>query len=67
MNIIETYIQELTRLLKSNEHTKDKQVAQTAWEIYLKILRFTRLLDKDQQVFMNKAKRVLLGNRRWTT
>ena len=67
MNIIETYIQELTRLLKSNEHTKDNQVAQTAWDIYLKILRFTTLLDKDQQVFMNKAKLVLLGNRRWTT
>tara|TARA_Y100001937_G_scaffold95797_1_gene130147 strand:- start:29 stop:229 length:201 start_codon:yes stop_codon:yes gene_type:complete len=65
MNILETYIEELTTLLKTNEHTKDKQIAQTAWDIYLKILRFTSLLDNNQQIFMNKAKRVLLGNRKW--
>ena len=65
MNIIETYIEELSRLLKTNQHTKDKQVAQTAWDLYLKLLRFTTLLDNKQQIFMNKAKRVLLGNRKW--
>tara|TARA_B100002019_G_C20904718_1_gene419829 strand:+ start:51 stop:251 length:201 start_codon:yes stop_codon:yes gene_type:complete len=65
MNVLETYIEELTTLLKTNEHTKDKQIAQTAWDLYLKILRFTSLLDNNQQIFMNKAKRILLGNRKW--
>ena len=65
MNILETYIEELTTLLKTNEHTKDKQIAQTAWDLYLKILRFTSLLDNNQQIFMNKAKRILLGNKKW--
>lgn len=67
MNVLETYIEELTTLLKTNEHTKDKQIAQTAWDLYLKILRFTSLLDNNQQLFMNKAKRILLGNRKWMT
>tara|TARA_Y100001938_G_scaffold142614_1_gene214183 strand:- start:415 stop:615 length:201 start_codon:yes stop_codon:yes gene_type:complete len=65
MNVLETYIEELTTILKTNQHTKDKQVAQTAWDLYLKILRFTSLLDNNQQIFMNKVKRVLLGNRKW--
>ena len=65
MNLIETYIEELSRLLKTNQHTKDKQVAQTAWDKYLKLLRYTSMLDRPQQIFMNKAKRVLLGNRKW--
>jgi|TARA_R100000081_G_C4657845_1_gene86054 hypothetical protein len=65
MNVLETYIEELTTLLKTNEHTKDKQIAQTAWDLYLKILRFTSLLDNNQQIFMNKAKRILLGNKKW--
>ena len=64
MNVLETYIEELTTILKTNQHTKDKQVAQTAWDLYLKILRFTSLLDNNQQIFMNKVKRVLLGNRK---
>ena len=67
MNVLETYIEELTTLLKTNEHTKDKQIAQTACDLYLKILRFTSLLDNNQQLFMNKAKRILLGNRKWMT
>ena len=67
MNVLETYIEELTTLLKTNEHTKDKQIAQTAWDLYLKILRFTSLLDNNQQLFMNKAKGILLGNRKWMT
>ena len=67
MHVLETYIEELTTLLKTNEHTKDKQIAQTAWDLYLKILRFTSLLDNNQQLFMNKAKRILLGNRKWMT
>ena len=67
MNVLATYIEELTTLLKTNEHTKDKQIAQTAWDLYLKILRFTSLLDNNQQLFMNKAKRILLGNRKWMT
>ena len=67
MNVLETYIEELTTLLKTNEHTKDKQISQTAWDLYLKILRFTSLLDNSQQLFMNKAKRILLGNRKWMT
>ena len=44
---------------------KDKIVAQTAWDKYLKLLRFTGLLDRPQQIFMDKVKRVLLGNRKW--
>ena len=33
MNVLETYIEELTTLLKTNEHTKDKQIAQPAWDL----------------------------------
>ena len=65
MNTIETYIEELTTLLKTNQHIKDKLIAQTAWDKYLKLLRFTAMLDRPQQIFMDKTKRVLLGNRKW--
>ena len=40
-------------------------VAQKAWDKYLKILRFYGVLDKNQQLFIDKTKRILLGNRKW--
>ena len=58
-------IKDLLTLLQTNQHIKDKAVAQTAWDKYLKLLRFTGLLDRPQQIFMDKVKRVLLGNRKW--
>ena len=65
MNILEKNIKELLTLLQTNQHMKDKIVAQTAWDKYLKLLRFTAMLDRPQQIFMDKVKRVLLGNRKW--
>jgi len=65
MNIIEKYMEELSTILKTNQHIKDKIIAQTAWDKYLKLLRFSALFDRNQQIFMDKTKRVLLGNRRW--
>ena len=65
MNILEKDIKELLTLLQTNQHMKDKVVAQTAWDKYLKLLRFTSMLDRPQQIFMDKVKRVLLGNRKW--
>ncbi len=65
MNILEKDIKELLTLLQTNQHIKDKVVAQTAWDKYLKLLRFTAMLDRPQQIFMDKVKRVLLGNRKW--
>ena len=64
MNILEKDIKDLLTLLQTNQHTKDKVVAQTAWDKYLKLLRFTAVLDRPQQIFMDKTKRVLLGNRK---
>ena len=52
-------------MLQTNQHVKDKIAAQTAWDKYLKILRYTALLDRNQKIFMDKTKRVLLGNRKW--
>ena len=65
MNILEKDIKDLLTLLQTNQHIKDKTVAQTAWDKYLKLLRFTAMLDRPQQIFMDKTKRVLLGNRKW--
>ena len=65
MSIVQKNIEELITLLKTNQHMKDKIIAQTAWDSYLKLLRFYAMLDNDQIIFMNKAKRVLLGNRKW--
>jgi len=65
MNILEKDIKDLLTLLQTNQHIKDKTAAQTAWDKYLKLLRFTAMLDRPQQIFMDKAKRVLLGNRKW--
>ena len=65
MNILEKDIKDLLTLLQTNQHIKDKAVAQTAWDKYLKLLRFTAMLDRSQQIFMDKTKRVLLGNRKW--
>ena len=65
MNILEKDIKDLLTLLQTNQHIKDKAVAQTAWDKYLKLLRFTAMLDRPQQIFMDKTKRVLLGNRKW--
>ena len=65
MNNLEKDIKNLLNLLQTNQHMKDKIVAQAAWDKYLKLLRFTAMLDRPQQVFMDKTKRVLLGNRKW--
>ena len=65
MNVLEIRIKDLLVLLQTNQHIKDKIVAQTAWDKYLKLLRFYAVLDRPQQVFMDKSKRVLLGNRKW--
>ena len=65
MNALERDIKDLLKLLQTNQHMKDKVVAQTAWDKYLKLLRFTAMLDRPQQIFMDKTKRVLLGNRKW--
>ena len=65
MNILEKDIKDLLTLLQTNQHIKDKAVAQTAWDKYLKLLRFTAMFDRPQQIFMDKTKRVLLGNRKW--
>ena len=65
MNALERDIKDLLTLLQTNQHIKDKAVAQTAWDKYLKLLRFTAMFDRPQQIFMDKTKRILLGNRRW--
>ena len=65
MNNLEKDIKNLLNLLQTNQHMKDKIVVQAAWDKYLKLLRFTAMLDRPQQVFMDKTKRVLLGNRKW--
>tara|TARA_Y100000114_G_scaffold65651_1_gene60144 strand:+ start:375 stop:575 length:201 start_codon:yes stop_codon:yes gene_type:complete len=65
MNALERDIKDLLTLLQTNQHIKDKAVAQTAWDKYLKLLRFTAMFDRPQQIFMDKTKRVLLGNRKW--
>ena len=65
MNALERDIKDLLTLLQTNQHIKDKAVAQTAWDKYLKLLRFTAMLDRPQKIFMDKTKRVLLGNRKW--
>ena len=65
MNALERDIKDLLKLLQTNQHMKDKVVAQTAWDKYLKLLRFTAMFDRPQQIFMDKTKRVLLGNRKW--
>jgi len=35
------------------------------WDSYLLLLRYTNLFDASQQMAMNKAKRLLLNNKRW--
>ena len=65
MNIIEKSIEDLMTMLQTNQHVKDKIAAQTAWDKYLRLLRYTALLDRNQKIFMDKTKRVLLGNRKW--
>ena len=65
MNIIEKSIEDLMTMFQTNQHVKDKIAAQMAWDKYLKILRYTALLDRNQKIFMDKTKRVLLGNRKW--
>ena len=39
VNLIEEKIKELIMLLQTNQHVKDKVVAQAAWDKYLKLLR----------------------------
>ena len=41
MNALEKDIKDLLTLLKTNQHIKDKAIAQTAWDKYLKLLRYT--------------------------
>ena len=44
VNLIEEKIKELIMLLQTNQHMKDKVVAQAAWDKYLKLLRFLHLM-----------------------
>tara|TARA_Y100000004_G_scaffold74492_1_gene83658 strand:- start:221 stop:421 length:201 start_codon:yes stop_codon:yes gene_type:complete len=65
MNVLDEQLTELQELLKTNEHVKDKQVSQYAWDKYIKLLRYTARMSVKQALFMGRAKRILLGNKQW--
>ena len=52
-------------MLKENKHLENKESGQRVWDAYLRLIRYTRHMDDTQKMFMTRAKRVLLGNRKW--
>jgi hypothetical protein len=65
MNLLVKQLVNLQDLLKTNEHLKNKQVAQVAWDEYIRLLRYTARMSNKQTLFMNRVKRILLGNKQW--
>ena len=65
MNSLVKQLVNLQDLLKTNEHLKNKEVAQNAWDEYIRLLRYTARMSDKQTLFMNRVKRILLGNKQW--
>ena len=65
MTQLDIRLKHLIESLSANEHI-DKDKKQKVWDSYLLMLRYTNLFDANQQMAMNKAKRLLLNNKRWT-
>ena len=60
MNALEKRYEQLNLILKEN-----KQNGQRVWDAYLRLIRYINHMDDTQKMFMTRAKRVLLGNRKW--
>ena len=65
MNALEKRYEQLNLMLKENKHLENKESGQRVWDPYLRLIRSTRHMDDTQKMFMTRAKRVLLGNRKW--
>ena len=65
MNAFEKRYEQLNLMLKENKHLENKESGQRVWDAYLRLIRYTRHMDDTQKMFMTRAKRVLLGNRKW--
>ena len=65
MNGLEKRYEQLNSMLKENKHLENKQYGQRVWDAYLRLIRYINHMDDTQKMFMTRAKRVLLGNRKW--
>ena len=65
MNALEKRYEQLNLMLKENKHLENKEHGQRVWDAYLRLIRYIGHMDDTQKMFMTRAKRVLLGNRKW--
>ena len=63
MNVLEKKLDKLNELLTTQYHLKHPQ---EVWDFFLKLLRYWGVCSVSQQRFLNKAKIILLNNRKWT-
>ena len=63
MNILEQRLETLNELLTTQYHLKHPQ---EVWDFFLKLLCYWGVCTVSQQRFLNKAKMILLNNRKWT-
>ena len=65
MNALEQRYEQLNSMLKENKHLENKHNGQRVWDAYLRLIRYINHMDDTQKMVMTRAKRVLLGNRKW--
>jgi hypothetical protein len=62
MNSLEKKLNKLNELLSTQHHLKNPL---EVWDLFLKLIRYWSVCDNSQQLFLDKAKMILLNSKKW--
>jgi hypothetical protein len=62
MNSLEEKLNKLKKLLTEQQHLKNPL---EVWDLFLILLRYWGVCDNSQQRFLDKAKMIMLNNKKW--
>jgi hypothetical protein len=62
MNSLEKKLNKLNELLSTQHHLKNPL---EVWDLFLILLRYWSVCSNSQQRFLDKAKMIMLNNKKW--
>ena len=62
MNSLEEKLNKLKKLLTEQQHLKNPL---EVWDYFLKLIRYWSVCDNGQRLFLDKAKMIMLNNKKW--
>lgn len=62
MNSLEKKLSKLKEVLTEQQHLKEPL---EVWDLFLKLIRYWSVCDNSQRLFLDKAKMIMLNNKKW--